>query len=83
MAEAFFMGIAVITFGVRGQDRDWMPRWQQNWYGWSFILAVVACILETIVGAILLFEGINIKLVKNYLEKMYIQKKRLFPSAPR
>ena len=50
--------------------------------GWSFVLAVVSCILETIVGAILLFEGINIKLVKNYLEKMYIQKKRLFPSAP-
>jgi len=31
----------------------------------------------------LLFEGTNIKLVKNYMEKMYIQKKRLFPAAPK
>lgn len=47
------MVIAVITFGVRGKDRDWMPRWQQNWYGWSFILAVVSCFLQVIVGKIL------------------------------
>jgi hypothetical protein len=34
-------------------------------------------------GAILLFEGTNMKLVKYYMEKMYIQKKRLFPPAPK
>lgn len=83
LTSAFFMGIAVITFAVCGKDRDWMPRWQQNWYGWSFIVAVVSCILETIVGFVLLFEGTNMKLVKYYMEKMYIQKKRLFPPAPR
>ena len=46
------MGISVITFAVCGKNRDWMPRWQQNWYGWSFIVAVVTCILETIIGNI-------------------------------
>ncbi len=50
LTSALFMGIAVITFGVCGKNRDWMPRWQQNWFGWSFIVAIVACILETIVG---------------------------------
>lgn len=83
LTSGIFMAIAVITFGVRGKDRDWMPRWQQNWYGWSFIVAIVSCILEIIVGFVLLFEGTNMKLVKLYMEKMYIKKKRLFPPAPR
>lgn len=83
LTSASFMCIAVVTFGIKGKNRDWMPRWQTNWYGWSFQVAVVACILEFIVGFILLFEGINLKLVKDYMEKMYIQRKRLFPPAPR
>ena len=83
LTSAFFMGIAVLVFGLKGKNRDWMPRWQQNWYGWSFHIAVASCFLETIVGFILLFEGVNMKLVKAYMEKMYIQKKRLFPPAPR
>jgi hypothetical protein len=44
------MLIAVLTFGMRGKDRNWMPRYQQNWYGWSFMVAVVCCILEFLVG---------------------------------
>jgi hypothetical protein len=83
LTSGLFMMISVITFAVRGKDRDWMPRWQQNWYGWSYSVAVSACILQIIVGFILVFEGTNMKLVKNYMEKMYIQRKRLFPPAPR
>jgi hypothetical protein len=83
LTSSLFMTIACITFGLKGKNRDWMPRWQQNWYGWSFHIAVACCILEYIVGFILLFEGVNMKLVKAYMEKMYIQKKRLFPPAPR
>lgn len=83
LMSAVFMTIAVLVFGICGRNRDWMPRWQQNWFGWSFKVAIVSCILEYVVGGILLFEGTNIKLVKNYMEKMYIQKKRLFPAAPR
>ena len=77
------MLIAVITFAVRGKDRNWMPRWQHNWYGWSYVVAVISCVLEIIIGAILLFEAVNIRMVKQYMEKIYIQKKRLFPPAPR
>ena len=56
---AFFMGIAVVTFAVCGRNRDWMPRWQQNWFGWSFIIAVVTCILETILGGSSIFRFNN------------------------
>ncbi len=44
------MTVAVLVFAVCGRNRDWMPRWQQNWFGWSFKVAVVACILEWVVG---------------------------------
>ena len=44
------MGVAVIVFALNGKRRDWMPRWQQNWYGWSYIVAVVTCIIETVIG---------------------------------
>lgn len=83
LVAGIFMAISVITFGARGKDRNWMPRWQQDWYGWSFIVAIVACSLQNIAGIILIFEGTNMKLVKIYMEKMYIKKKRLFPPAPR
>jgi hypothetical protein len=56
LTSALFMAIAVITFGIRGKDRDWMPRWQQNWYGWSFIVAVTACIIQFVVGKYILFS---------------------------
>jgi hypothetical protein len=83
LGTGLFQTIAVITFGMRGKDRDWMPRWQQNWYGWSFIVACIACFFQVAAGLVLLFEGTNMKLVKKYMEKMYIQKKRLFPPAPK
>jgi hypothetical protein len=44
------MGVAVIVFALNGKRRDWMPRWQQNWYGWSYVVAVVTCIIETVIG---------------------------------
>ena len=44
------MLIAVLTFGLRGKDRNWMPRFQQNGFGWSFTIAIVSCILEFAVG---------------------------------
>lgn len=81
--SGIFMLISVIIFGLRGKDRGWMPRWQDNWYGWSFIVAIVACVLQNLVASVLLFEGANMKLVKVYMEKMYIKKKRLFPPAPK
>jgi len=83
LAAGFFMAIAVITFGVRGKDRNWMPRWQQNWFGWSFHVAICACLLQFLIGGILLFEGTNMKLVQKYINKLYEAKQRRFPSAPK
>jgi len=39
--SAFFSTIAVIIFGIRGDDRDWMPDHEHNFLSWSFGLAVV------------------------------------------
>lgn len=38
---AIFSTIAVIIFGIRGDDRDWMPDHEHNFLSWSFGLAVV------------------------------------------
>ena len=38
---ALFSTIAVIVFGIRGDDRDWMPGHEHNFLSWSFGLAVV------------------------------------------
>jgi hypothetical protein len=76
------MLITVLTFGVRGKDRNWMPRWQHNWFGWSFSVAIIACMLEQ-KGLILLFDGVNMKLVKIYCENLYIERQKRFPAAPR
>jgi hypothetical protein len=82
VTSAVFMTIAVIIFGTRGKDRDWMPRYQQCWFGWSFSVAIVSCLLTYLSGCLLLFEGVNMKLVKLYVEKMYILKQKKFPNAP-
>jgi hypothetical protein len=43
---ALFSTIAVIIFGVRGDDRDWMPDHDHNFLSWSFGLAVVGVFFE-------------------------------------
>lgn len=40
-ASSLFSTIAVIVFGIRGDDRDWMPGHEHNFLSWSFGLAVV------------------------------------------
>lgn len=40
-STAFFTTIAIIIFGIRGDDRDWMPDHEHNFLSWSFGLAVV------------------------------------------
>lgn len=36
--------ISVVTFGARGDGRDWMPHWQNNDLGWAYALGVVGVI---------------------------------------
>lgn len=37
--SALFGLIACITFGLRGDGRDWMPHWEHNNMGWAFACA--------------------------------------------
>ena len=54
------MLITVLIFGVHGKDRNWMPRWQHNWFGWSFSVAIIACMFEFTAG-----KEITIKSLKD------------------
>lgn len=49
----------VILFGIAGRRRDWMMNWQFNWFGWSFILAIISCILHLIVAFMAGYQGSN------------------------
>lgn len=46
--------MAVIIFGIRGDDRDWMPDPESNYLSWSFAFAVVGCFF-TWTSAVLFF----------------------------
>ena len=49
----------VILFGVDGKRRDWMMNWQFNWFGWSFQLAIVSCILHLLTAMMAGYQGSN------------------------
>jgi len=49
----------VILFGIMGKRRDWMMNWQFNWFGWSFQLAIVACIIHLATAFIAGYQGMN------------------------
>uniref|UniRef100_A0A6B2E6F5 Putative conserved secreted protein n=1 Tax=Phlebotomus kandelakii TaxID=1109342 RepID=A0A6B2E6F5_9DIPT len=53
--------IAVITFGARGDGRDWMPNWEHNDMGWAFALAVLGVMILFPAGALFLVEARKIK----------------------
>ena len=54
-----FMFVTVILFGIYGKRRDWMMNWQFNWFGWSFQLAIIACILHFAVAIMAGYQGSN------------------------
>jgi len=49
----------VILFGIYGKRRDWMMNWQFNWFGWSFQLAIIACIIHLATALIAGYQGLN------------------------
>jgi hypothetical protein len=53
------MFVTVILFGIYGKRRDWMLNWQFNWFGWSFQLAIIACILHFATAFIAGYQGLN------------------------
>ncbi|CAF1328928.1 unnamed protein product, partial [Didymodactylos carnosus] len=66
IVAALLMFCTVILFGVDGKRRDWMMNWQFNWFGWSYKLAIVSCILQFIAGIFSIYQGSN-----KYLLDMY------------
>jgi ABC-type glycerol-3-phosphate transport system permease component len=53
------MLMTVILFGIYGRRRDWMMNWQFNWFGWSFQLAIVSCILHIFTAMMAGYQGSN------------------------
>lgn len=49
--------ISVITFGARGDGRDWMPNWEHNDLGWAYALGVVGVLLLFPAGVLFLVEA--------------------------
>ena len=53
------MFVTVILFGVYGKRRDWMMNWQFNWFGWSFQVAIVSCIIHLAAAFTAGYQGTN------------------------
>lgn len=57
----FFTGftgiISVVTFGARGDGRDWMPNWEHNDLGWAFAMGVIGVVLLFPAGILFLVEA--------------------------
>jgi Kef-type K+ transport system membrane component KefB len=53
------MFATVILFAVDGKRRDWMMNWQFNWFGWSFKVAIVSCIIHLAAAFMAGYQGSN------------------------
>ncbi|XP_013789749.1 uncharacterized protein LOC106473611 [Limulus polyphemus] len=69
-----FCTIAVITFGARGDGRDWMPDPDHNFLSWSFALGVLGTLLDYL-AAILFF--VDSRVGEKRLEKQVKQEYRM------
>lgn len=49
--------ISVVTFGARGDSRDWMPNWEHNDLGWAYALGVIGVNLLFPAGILFLIEA--------------------------
>lgn len=62
-------GLAVIIFACLGNTDNWMPEHANNYFGWSFGLAVVGSV-ACIISSVLFFTEANIqKKKRKYLKE--------------
>ncbi|XP_013195002.1 uncharacterized protein LOC106138408 [Amyelois transitella] len=54
---AFSGIISVVTFGARGDGRDWMPNWEHNDLSWAYALGVIGVIMLFPAGILFLVEA--------------------------
>jgi len=52
-----FCTTAVIVFGIKGDDRDWMPDPEHNFLSWSFALAVVGAFFQWVAAILFWVES--------------------------
>uniref|UniRef100_A0A1B6CZL8 Uncharacterized protein n=1 Tax=Clastoptera arizonana TaxID=38151 RepID=A0A1B6CZL8_9HEMI len=59
---------AVYIFGANGDGRVWMPNWEHNNMGYSYVCAVLGVIMEYIAGCLYIIQAryFDMKKKKNY-----------------
>lgn len=62
-------GIAVLIFASFGNAKDWMPGHDNNFFGWSFIIADVGTTLTVIAGVLFLIEAYVQRKKRQYLKE--------------
>ena len=69
--------LALIIFGVHGDDRDFMPDWEHNYHSWSFGLACIGVILQALDGIVFLVEARVIERKEKAMEKQFPQERQV------
>lgn len=54
---AFCSTLAVIIFGIYGDDRDWMPDPDHNSLSWSFGLAIIGSFFQCVAAVLFFIEN--------------------------
>lgn len=62
-------GLAVIVFVLFANRDNWMPGHANNFFGWSFALAVAGTIEALIAGTLFMIEGNIQKKKRTYLKE--------------
>lgn len=65
--------LAVIIFGVKGNTEGWMPGHDNNFFGWSYVVAIVGSILMVIASILFLVEANVEKKKREYLKESQIR----------
>jgi len=68
--------IALIIFGSLGDNRDFMPDWENNYLSWSFGLGFVGAVFDFIAGVLFIVEA-------RIMTRKEIARERQFPMEQR
>jgi len=68
--------IALIIFGALGDNRDFMPDWENNYLSWSFGLAFVGAVADFVAGVLFIVEA-------RIMTRKEIARERQFPMEQR
>lgn len=61
--------IAVLVFAIFGNSDDWMPGHENNFFGWSFVVAIIGSVVTLIAAGLFLVEANIQEKKKNYLKE--------------